>query len=54
MIMAKKDLATFGLKDKFDYSKPVELIKRLIKNHYNKNAIVLDFLQEVELQLKPY
>ncbi len=40
---AKKDLATFGLKDKFDYSKPVELIKRLIKNHYNKNAIVLDF-----------
>lgn len=40
---AKKDLATFGLKDDFDYSKPVELIKRLIKNHFNKNAIVLDF-----------
>lgn len=40
---AKKDLAVFGLKDNFDYSKPVELIKRLIKNHYNKNAIVLDF-----------
>ena len=40
---AKKDLAVFGLKDDFDYSKPVELIKRLIKNHYNKNAIVLDF-----------
>ncbi|MBM7021922.1 site-specific DNA-methyltransferase [Treponema sp. Marseille-Q4523] len=40
---AKKDLAIFGLKDDFDYSKPVELIKRLIKNHYNKNAIVLDF-----------
>lgn len=40
---AKKDLAVFGLSDDFDYSKPVELIKRLIKNHYNKNAIVLDF-----------
>lgn len=40
---AKKDLALFGLSDDFDYSKPVELIKRLLKNHYNKNAIVLDF-----------
>lgn len=40
---AKKDLAVFGLSDDFDYSKPVDLIKRLIKNHYNKNAIVLDF-----------
>lgn len=40
---AKKDLAVFGLKDDFDYSKPVELVKRLIKNYYNKNAIVLDF-----------
>lgn len=40
---AKKDLAVFGLQDKFDYSKPVELIKRLIKNHFNKNAVVLDF-----------
>lgn len=40
---AKKDLDNFGLKDDFDYSKPVSLIKRLIKNHYNKNAIVLDF-----------
>lgn len=40
---AKKDLAVFGLNDEFDYSKPVELIKRLIKNHYNKNAMVLDF-----------
>lgn len=40
---AKKDLALFGLSDDFDYSKPVELIKRLIKNHYNKDAIVLDF-----------
>ena len=24
----------FGLSDDFDYSKPVELIKRLLKNHY--------------------
>lgn len=36
-------MAVFGLQDKFDYSKPVELIKRLIKNHFNKNAVVLDF-----------
>lgn len=40
---AKKDLNVFGLKDDFDYSKPVELIKRLIRNHQNKNAVVLDF-----------
>ena len=40
---AKKDLAQFGLKDDFDYTKPVELIKTLIKSHKNKNAIVLDF-----------
>jgi len=40
---AKKDLAAFGLQDDFDYSKPVQLIKKLIKSHYNKNAIVLDF-----------
>lgn len=40
---AKKDLAEFGLGDEFEYSKPVELIKRLIKNHYNKNGIILDF-----------
>lgn len=40
---AKKDLAAFNLQDSFDYSKPVELIKRLIKNHFNENAIVLDF-----------
>jgi len=40
---AKKDLSVFGLQDKFEYSKPVELIKQLIRSHYNKNAIVLDF-----------
>ncbi len=40
---AKKDLDVFGLKDDFDYSKPVELIKRLLKNHYNRDAVVLDF-----------
>ena len=40
---AKKDLAEFGLSDEFDYSKPVELIKILMKNHFNKDAIVLDF-----------
>lgn len=40
---AKKDLARFGLKDEFDYPKPVELIRKLIKTHRNKDAIVLDF-----------
>lgn len=40
---AKKDLARFGLQDHFDYPKPVELIKRLLQTHRNKNALVLDF-----------
>ena len=35
----------FGVKKIFDYSKPVNLIKELIKasTHFKKNAIVLDF-----------
>lgn len=40
---AKKDLSVFGLGDKFDYSKPVELIKKLIKAYYKKDALILDF-----------
>ena len=40
---AKKDLSAFGLGDKFDYSKPVELIKKLIKAYYKSDALVLDF-----------
>lgn len=40
---AKKDLSAFGLGDKFDYSKPVELIKKLVKAYYKEDAIVLDF-----------
>lgn len=40
---AKKDLSVFGLGDKFDYSKPVELIKNLIKAYYKNDALVLDF-----------
>lgn len=40
---AKKDLKRFGLKENFDYPKPVELIKKLIMTHKNKDAIVLDF-----------
>ena len=40
---AKKDLSLFNLGDKFDYSKPVELIRKLIKAYYKDNAIVLDF-----------
>lgn len=40
---AKKDLDKFGLKDAFDYSKPVELLKKLIRAYYRKDAVVLDF-----------
>lgn len=40
---AKKDLDKFGLKDAFDYSKPVELIKKLLRAYYKKDALVLDF-----------
>ena len=40
---AKKDLSLFGLGDKFDYSKPVELIKKLIKAYYKNDALILDF-----------
>src|SRR5699024_2535032 len=40
---AKKNLEVFNLSKKFDYSKPVELIKALIQSHKNKNAVVLDF-----------
>ena len=40
---AKKDLAVFGLANKFDYSKPVELIKELVKAYYKNDSIVLDF-----------
>lgn len=40
---AKKDLDKLGMKDLFDYSKPVELIKKLLRAYYKKDAIVLDF-----------
>ena len=40
---AKKDLSLFGLGDKFDYSKPVELIKKLVKEYYKNDALILDF-----------
>lgn len=40
---AKKDLSLFGLGDKFDYSKPVELIKKLVKTYYKNDALILDF-----------
>ncbi|MGI6095085.1 MAG: site-specific DNA-methyltransferase [Lachnospiraceae bacterium] len=40
---AKKDLAVFDMKDDFDYSKPTALIKRLLKSHYKKDGIILDF-----------
>ena len=40
---AKKDLDKLGLKDSFDYSKPVELIKKLLRAYYRNNATILDF-----------
>ncbi len=40
---ARKELDSFGIKEKFDYPKPSSLIKRLIKSYFDKNAIVLDF-----------
>lgn len=40
---ARKELDSFGIKEKFDYPKPSILIKRLIKSYFDKNAIVLDF-----------
>lgn len=40
---AKKDLSVFGLGDKFDYSKPVELIQKLVKAYYKNDALILDF-----------
>lgn len=40
---AKKDLDRLGLKDAFDYSKPVELIKKLLRAYYRNDALILDF-----------
>lgn len=40
---ARKELDSFGIKEKFDYPKPSSLIKRLVKSYFDKNAIVLDF-----------
>ena len=40
---AKKDLDKLGLKDSFDYSKPVELIKKLLRAYYRNDATILDF-----------
>ncbi len=40
---AKKDLLKIFENSKFDYPKPIELIKTLIKVYDNKNAVILDF-----------
>ncbi len=37
------DISNLGLKEFFSYPKPIKLIKNLIKNFDNKNALVLDF-----------
>lgn len=40
---AKKELASLGLKDKFDFPKPTSLIKTCIKMAGKKDPVVLDF-----------
>lgn len=40
---ARKELDSFGIKEKFDYPKPSALIKRLIKSYFDSDVIVLDF-----------
>ena len=40
---AKKDLLKIFKTSSFDYPKPIELIKTLLKIYNNKNAIILDF-----------
>ena len=41
--IAKKQLAKFQLKKKFDFPKPVGLIEQLVSSFYDKNCVVLDF-----------
>lgn len=41
--IAKKQLRKVGVTEKFDYPKPVSLIKKLLKSYYKKDCTVLDF-----------
>lgn len=41
--IAKKQLASYKISARFDFPKPVDLIKALLATHYDKNALVVDF-----------
>lgn len=41
--IAKKQLASYKISTRFDFPKPVDLIKVLLSTHYDKNALVVDF-----------
>lgn len=41
--IAKKQLASYKISARFDFPKPVDLIKVLLSTHYDKNALVVDF-----------
>lgn len=41
--IAKKQLASYKISARFDFPKPVDLIKALLSTHYDKNALVVDF-----------
>ena len=41
--IAKKQLLSFNMPEKFDYPKPVDLITNLLSSYYDKDALVLDF-----------
>ena len=41
--IAKKQLASHKISARFDFPKPVNLIKALLATHYDKNALVIDF-----------
>ena len=41
--IAKKQLASHKISVRFDFPKPVDLIKALLATHYDKDALVVDF-----------
>jgi len=41
--IAKKQLASYGISARFDFPKPVSLIKALLSSYYDKDCLVLDF-----------
>ena len=41
--IAKKQLASHKISARFDFPKPVDLIKALLATHYDKDALVVDF-----------